>query len=132
MRTPLIKKVDCVQFYVSDLEQGIKLYRDVLGHKLIWRTNDSAGLQMPESDAEIVIQTNRKEQETDLLVDSVDSSVKYLVDAGFSVVVPAFDIQVGRCVVIDDPWGNRMVLLDLSKGKLATDSTGRVVGNVEP
>lgn len=87
---------------------------------------------MPESDTEIVIQTSRKEQETDLLVESVDSSVNYLVDAGFTVVVPAFDIQVGRCAVVKDPWGNRMVLLDLSKGKLATDSTGRVVGNVGP
>jgi lactoylglutathione lyase len=132
MRTPVIKKIDCVQFYVSDLEQGIKLYRDVLGQKLIWRTNDSAGFNMPGSDAEIVIQTSRKEQETDLLVDSVDSSVKYLMDAGFTVVAPTFDIQVGRCAVIEDPWGNRMVLLDLSKGKLITDSTRRVIGNVGP
>ncbi len=131
MRSPVIKKVDCVQFYVSNLEQGIKLYRDVLGQKMSWRTDDSAGFLMPDSDAEIVIQTSRKEQETDLLVDSVDSSVKYLMDAGFTVVVPAFDIQVGRCAVLEDPWGNRMVLLDLSKGKLATDITGRVVGNVE-
>jgi lactoylglutathione lyase len=131
MRTPVIKKVDCVQFYVSDLEQGIMLYRDVLGQKLSWRTNDSAGFLMPDSDAEIVIQTSRKEQETDLLVDSVDLSVKYLMDAGFNIVVPPFDIQVGRCAVIEDPWENRMVLLDLSKGKLATDSTGRVIGNIE-
>jgi lactoylglutathione lyase len=132
MRNPIIKNVDCVQFYVSNLEQGIKIYRDVLGQKMSWRTDDSAGFLMSESDAEIVIQTSRKEQETDLLVDSVDSTVKYLRDAGFTVVVPAFDIQVGRCAVLEDPWGNRMVLLDLSKGKLATDSTGRVVGNIEP
>jgi len=132
MRISVIRKVDCVQFYVSDLEQGIKFYRDILGQELKWRTNDSAGFQMPESDAEIVIQTSRREQETDLLVESVDSSVKYLVDAGFNMVVPPFDIQIGRCVVVDDPWGNRMVLLDLTKGKLATDSMGRIVGNITP
>ncbi|MCX6655407.1 MAG: hypothetical protein NTY03_09850 [Candidatus Bathyarchaeota archaeon] len=86
-----------------------------------------AGFQMPETDAEIVIQTNRREQETDLLVDSVDSAVKRIVDAGASLVVPPFEIQVGKCAVIIDPWGNKLVLLDLSKGMLRTDSSGKVV-----
>ena len=89
MKLLLIRKVDCVLFYVSDLESGIKFYQDTLGHTLKWRTDDSAGFQMPESDAEIVIQTSRKEQETDLLVESVESSVSYLVKAG-STVLAAF------------------------------------------
>lgn len=126
MNKPLIKKIDCVQFYVSDLESGIKFYR-ALGHSLKWRTDDSAGFQMPETDAEIVIQTNRREQETDLLVDSVDSAVKRIVDAGASLVVPPFEIRVGKCAVIIDPWGNKLVLLDLSKGMLRTDSSEKVV-----
>ena len=126
MNKPLIKKIDCVQFYVSDLESGIKFYR-ALGHSQKCRTDHSAGFQMPETDAEIVIQTNRREQETDLLVDSVDSAVKRIVDAGASLVVPPFEIQVGKCAVIIDPWGNKLVLLDLSKGMLRTDSSGKVV-----
>src|SRR5512142_1487178 len=28
-----------------------------------------------------------------------------------------------------DPWGNRLVLLDASKGMLVTDADGRIVGN---
>ena len=131
MKKPLIKKIDCVLFYVSDLESGIKFYR-ALGHCLKWRTDDSAGFQMPETDAEIVIQTNRREQETDLLVDSVDAAVKRIVDAGARLVVPPFEIQVGKCAVIIDPWGNKLVLLDLSKGTLRTDSSGRVVGHMNP
>jgi hypothetical protein len=43
--------------------------------------------------------------------------------------VPPFDIQIGRAVVIQDPWGNRFVLLDTSKGLLVTDDDGYVVGN---
>jgi len=129
MKPPLIKKVDCIQLYVPDIQSGIKFYQDKLGHKLKWRTNDSAGFLMQESESEIVIQTSRKTQETDLLVESVDSAVVTLVDAGAEVIVPAFDIQVGRCAVVLDPWGNRLVILDLSKGVLLTDSEGKVVGN---
>ncbi len=132
MKLPLIRKVDCVQLYVSDLELGIKFYQDTLGHKLKWRTDYSAGFQMPESDTEIVIQTFRKEQETDLLVDSVESSVKYLVDAGSTVIIQPFDIPVGKCAVVKDPWGNRLILLDLSKGFLVTDSEGKVIDNKKP
>ena len=128
MKLPLIRKVDCVLFYVSDLESGIKFYQDTLGHKLKWRTDDSAGFQMPESDSEIVIQTSRKEQETDLLVESAESSVSYLVKAGSTFVVQPFDIQVGKCAIVQDPWGNRLVLLDL-KGILLNDSEGKVIGN---
>jgi hypothetical protein len=43
--------------------------------------------------------------------------------------VPPFDIQIGRAVVVQDPWGNSYVLLDASKGLLATDENGRVIGN---
>jgi len=129
MNFPLIRKVDCVQFYVSDLESGIKFYQNTLGHKLKWRKEDSAGFQMSESDTEIVIQTSRKGQETDLLVESVVLSVKYLVDAGSRVIVQPFDIDVGKCAIVEDPWGNRHVLLDLSKGVLLTDSEGKVIGN---
>ena len=129
MELPLIKKVDCVLLHVHDLESGIRFYGDVLGHKLKWRTQNSAGFQMADSDSEIVIQTSRREQETDLLVESVDSDVKLLEDAGSKVRKRPFDIQVGRCAVVDDPWENRLVLIDLSKGILVTDSDGNVVGN---
>ncbi len=129
MSTPLIRKIDCILFYVSDLDSGIRFYEDKLGHKLIWRTEDSAGLQMPESDAEIVIQTARKTQETDLLVEDVEEAVKQMVEAGSSIVETPFDIRVGRCAVVDDPWGNRLVILDLSKGTLLTNGEGKVIGN---
>jgi len=40
-----------------------------------------------------------------------------------------FDIQIGLCVVVLYPWGNKLVLLDMSKGRLVTDEEGRIIGN---
>jgi predicted enzyme related to lactoylglutathione lyase len=48
--------------------------------------------------------------------------------AGGRVVVAPFDIPVGRVAVVADPFGNTLVLLDLSKGRYVTDSTGNVTG----
>jgi lactoylglutathione lyase len=129
MASPLIRKVDCLQLYVPDLEAGLVFYRDKLGHEVIWRTERAVGLRLPETDAELGLQNERPEPETDLLVASVDEAAARLVAAGGQVIVPPFDIQIGRCVVVADPWGNTLVLLDMSKGGLVTDENGRVIGN---
>lgn len=128
---PFIRKVDCVRLYVPDLEAGLAFYRDKLGHELIWRTATAAGLRLPETDAEFVIQTEEQRQEIDLLVDSADAAARFIEQAGGTVIVPPFDIQIGRCVVVEDPWGNPLVLLDTSKGLLTTDAEGNVIGNEE-
>ena len=132
MAEPLFRKVDCLQIPVPDLEAGLAFYRDRLGHRLIWRTATAAGLRLPESDAEIVLQTERPELEADLTVASADAAAEAIVAAGGRVVVRPFDIRIGRCAVIEDPWGNRLVLLDTSKGLLVTDEHGNVVGDAEP
>jgi catechol 2,3-dioxygenase-like lactoylglutathione lyase family enzyme len=126
-----LRKVDCVQVYVPDLEDGLAFYRDRLGHELIWRTDNAAGLRLPESDAELVLQTEEPRQEVDFLVDSADEAAKFMEQAGGRVIVPPFDIQIGRCVVVEDPWGNPLVLLDTSKGLLKTDANGKVIGNFD-
>ena len=127
---PLIRKVDCVRLYVPDLEAGLIFYRDQLGHELIWRTETAAGLRLPESEAELVLQTQDPRQEVDLLVDSADEAARFISQAGGRVIVPAFDIQIGRCVVVEDRWGNPLVLLDTSKGLLKTDTEGNVIRNL--
>ena len=126
----LLRKVDCIRLYVPDLEAGLSFYRDRLGHELIWRTETAAGLRLPESEAELVLQTEDQRHEVDLLVDSADEAAKQIERSGGKVTVPPFDIQIGRCVVVEDPWGNPLVLLDASKGLLATDSEGNVIGNL--
>ena len=129
---PLFRKVDCLRIYVPDLEAGLTFYRHRLGHELIWRSATAAGLRLPETDAELVIQTDEQRQEVDLLVDSADEAAEFVTQAGGKVIVLPFDIQIGRCVVVEDPWGNPLVLLDTSKGLLATDADGNVIGNMEP
>jgi predicted enzyme related to lactoylglutathione lyase len=82
---------------------------------------------MPETDAELVLQTERPGVHVDLLVDSADEAAGAVEAAGGTVVVPAFDIPVGRAVVVEDPWGNRLVLLDMRNGPLETDEHGNVL-----
>jgi predicted enzyme related to lactoylglutathione lyase len=123
----LFRKIDCIEVPVSDLDEGLVFYRDRLGHDLIWRTETSAGLRMPGSDAEIVIQTERPDLNVDFLVSSADEAAATFREAGGRIVFGPFDIPIGRCCVVEDPWGNRLVLLDTSKGLLVTDSSGVVL-----
>ena len=126
---PLIQKVDCVRLYVPDLDSGLAFYGEQLGHELIWRTEHAVGLRMPDTDAEIVLHTEQQELEIDFKVRSADAAAVRFVQAGGKIVVPPFDIQIGRCAVVQDPWGNQFVLLDTSKGLLITDAEGNVIGN---
>ena len=74
----------------------------------------------------------RPQPETDLLVDSAGEAAHRIVAGGGMVVVPPFDIAVGRCAGARDPWGNVLVVLDLSKGAFVTDDDGNVIGTQAP
>lgn len=128
----LLRRVDCVRLPVANLESGLAFYRDALGLELVWRDGDSAGLRMPVDGTEIVIHTGGGGPETDLLVNSADEAARIITEAGGSVSVDPFDIRIGRCCVVCDPWGNELVLLDFSKGLLQTDGQGNVTGNLPP
>jgi predicted enzyme related to lactoylglutathione lyase len=127
-KMPLFHKIDCIRLPVTDLAAALAFYRDRLGHRLIWRTEHAAGLGMPDTDAEIVLHTEDEGEEIDFLVDSADEAASQFVAAGGKIIAPPFDIQIGRCVVVQDPWGNNYVLLDMSKGSLQTDANGNVIG----
>ena len=118
--------MDAVQIIVPDLDAGLAFYRDDLGHELRWRTETSAGLAMPDSDTELVLTTTLSQQETDLLVQSADEAADRFVEAGGTVIGPPANIPVGRVTVVQDPWGNKLVLLDLTKGTFDTDPDGNV------
>lgn len=124
---PLAHKVDCIRVPVPTLAEGLAFYRDKLGHALIWRTETAAGLRLPETDTELVLQTERPGLEVDLLVASADTAAERFVAAGGELMMPVFDIPIGRCAVVRDPWGTVLVLLDMSKGPLVTDGDGRVI-----
>jgi len=123
----LFDKVDCLSLPVPDLTAALEFYRDKLGHSLIWRTEAGAGLRLSGSEAELVLRTDTRPPETDLKVASADDAAARFVAAGGTIVVSPFDIKIGRCVVVADPWGNELVLLDQSKGLLCTDADGNVI-----
>jgi len=131
MPSPLLRKVDCIRLSVKDLDSGIVFYRDKLGLKLFWKTQHAVGLLMPDDTTEIILHTKPKAPEIDLKVQSADDAACQFKEAGGEVVIPPFDIQIGRCVVVRDPWGSELVLLDTSKGLLETDPEGNVIGNTQ-
>ena len=130
MRTqPLLRRIDAVTVPVPDLDAGLDVSRDRLGHEMLWR-NDAigqAGLGLPGSDSEIVLATRQK-YEPNWLVSSAGEAAEVIVAAGGRVVAGPEEIAVGKLVVTEDPFGNVLVLLDLSKGRYVTDDTGRVTG----
>ena len=127
---PLFRKLDNLLLTVPDLDAAIAFYRDRLGHPLIWRDDDAAGFALPDTDAELVVHTAIG-PESDILVEDVDEAVVAFVGAGGEIVEPPFDIAIGRCARLRDPFGNPIVILDQSKGRLKTAPDGAVIG-VEP
>ncbi|MET0694793.1 MAG: VOC family protein [Propionibacteriaceae bacterium] len=127
--TPLLRLVDAVTVAVPDLDAGLRFYADELGHQLLWRHDaiGQAGLRLPDSETEIVLST-RTAYAPNWLVTSVDEAVADIVAAGGRVVVGSVAIPVGRLAVVADPFGNELVLLDLSAGRYRTDPAGNVVG----
>lgn len=126
--TGIIKNIDCVQLYVTDLDEGIKYYKDGMGLKLLWRADKSVGLGMENGVAELVLQTERKQIEVDFLVESVEDALTKITEAGGSVKNGPFDIPIGKSAVVVDKWENEYVILDMSKGKYITDVDGNVTG----
>jgi len=135
--SPLLRLVDAVTIPVPDLDEGLRFYRDQLGHQLLWRNNDigQAGLLLPDSTTEIVLSTDVGYAPT-WLVASLDEALDDITAAGGRVVDQPRTIPVGRLALGADPFGNRLVLLDLSEGRYVTnaahDAAHEVVGVIKP
>ena len=127
MKTPLFKKVDCISLKVPDLDEGLDFYQKKLGHKLNWKAETMAGLSLPDDSSELVLHTDERPMETDFLVESVPEAVEKFKTAGGTVIAGPFEIKIGLCVVVKDPWGNKFIMLDLSKGLLSVDSDKNVI-----
>ena len=126
---PLLQYVDAVTVPVPDLEQGMAFYRDALGHQLLWRNEAAgqAGLRTPGSGTEIVL-TTRRSYEPDWKVASADLAAEVFGANGGRVLVEPMDIPIGRLAIVEDPFGNRLVLLDSTKGTYDTNESGAVIG----
>ena len=125
----LTRSIGSIQFQVADLDTALYFHRDKLGHEVRWRTETHVALTIPDGKPEIVLQTDRDEPETGLIVGSVIDAVANFLAVGGRVVASPFDIQISRCPILDDPRGNRLVLVDSTDGPLKIDKNGWVIGN---
>lgn len=128
--SPVLRMVDAVMVAVPDLDQGLAFYRGRLGHDLIWRNDQlgQAGLRLPDAETELVLCVAPQPGPT-WLVTSVPEAVAAFQRAGGKTLSGPEEIPVGRLAVVADPFGNSLVLLDLSKGHYATDDLGHVTGS---
>jgi lactoylglutathione lyase len=116
----MFKKIDCVMIRIDDVAAGEKFYSEVFGLKPLWREGGSVGLALPESDTEIVLHNNSAiphRVEVHYLVDNVVMAVKQHAENGCRVLTPPFDVLIGKCAVIQDPFDTTICLLDLTSGK---------------
>ncbi|MFN7023437.1 MAG: VOC family protein [Pseudorhizobium sp.] len=126
MTQPLFQTVDCVLLRVANLEEALTFYRDRLGHKLIWKSDVAAGLAFPSSATELVLHT-KTGPEVDLLVEDLDKALARFQAAGGELLQGPFELPIGKGAVVQDPFGNVLVLLDLrSVGAGCGDDLGMV------
>lgn len=128
----LFKYVDCIELYVPDLQAGVDYYCKSLGLKVLWKSDTTIGLGMDDGITEVVIQNERSEMNVDFKVDSVINAVTELVKAGGQVLYGPFDVPIGKCAVVKDPWNNKYVILDTTKGTYITDDEGNIIGQNHP
>jgi predicted enzyme related to lactoylglutathione lyase len=122
---PVLKRVDAVLVKVPDIQQGLDFYREQLGMQTVWKKEDMAAVRL--GDSELVLST-KLDPEVDFLVESVEQAVKVFENAGGKMIVAPEDIPVGKVAVVEDPFGNKLTLVDLSKGSYQTNASSNVTG----
>ena len=114
-----LKKIDCVMIRVADTRTAAEFYTGVFGLHRSWEDDTAIGLVFPESDAEIVVHTDANipsDVEVHYMVDDVVEATEAFVAGGCRILVEPFDIVIGKCAVIADPFGTRLCILDTTRG----------------
>lgn len=122
----IFENVDCVSFYVDNLDEGIKYYSS-LGLKLLWRASKSCGMGLDNDITEVVLVTEHNPI-VDFKVEDVNKALKSIIEAGGVLVYGPFDIDIGKCAVVKDKWNNEYCILDMTNGKYTTDEKCNVTG----
>jgi predicted enzyme related to lactoylglutathione lyase len=122
---PVLKKINAVLVKVPSIQEGLDFYREQLGLQTFWKKEDIASVHL--GDGQLVMSTTL-DPETSILVESVEHAAKVFVSAGGKVVSPLEDIDVGKLAIVEDAFGNRLTLVDFSKGFYTMDQSGNVTG----
>jgi glyoxylase I family protein len=114
----VLRKIDCVMVKVENLDAARQFYERVLGLTHLWSNAHSIALGMRDCDAEIVLHDDPqipRECSVHYLVSDVRAAAAKLSSAGCSVMVAPFEVQIGMCAVLRDPFENLLNLIDMSK-----------------
>jgi len=122
---PVLKKINAVLVRVPSIQEGLNFYREQLGLQTFWKKATIASVHL--GDGQLVMSTTL-DPETNILVESVEHAVRAFETAGGRAVSPPEDIDVGKLVVVEDAFGNRLTLVDFSKGFYTMDKSGTVTG----
>jgi len=104
---------------VPDVPSAAEFYVDVLGLHPIWQDGTTVGLGFPESDTEVVLHDRvdiPDQVDVHYLVDDVIDAVRFLEQRGCVIVAEPFDIAIGKCAVLCDPFGISLSILDMTNG----------------
>ena len=130
----MLRKIDCVMLHADDLDAAVSYYQTVFGLRLHWRAESQAGLGMLETDAEIVLYSGDAlppGASAHYLVDNVIGTIEQLTRQGCAILVEPFEIAIGQCAVISDPFGNTLSILDMTNGPLP-EGLGLPTKDAEP
>lgn len=117
-----LRKIDCIMVRVANVDKARDFYVRVFRMIPVWKdtyTPGAAGLRFPESDAEIVLHNVPDipaRVDVTYLVDDVVAAVVALKAEGCNIVEPPFEVVMGKCAVIVDPFGTPMTIIDMTRG----------------
>lgn len=122
---PIFKKINAILVKVPSIQEGLDFYHKQLGLQIFWKKGNIASVRL--GNGQLVMSTTL-DPETNILVESVDHAAEVFVRAGGKVVSPPEDIDVGKLVIVEDPFGNHLTLVDFSKGFYKMDEFSNVIG----
>ena len=120
----MLQKIDSITIHVRDAAEASDFYSEVFGLQPLWKDdqNASAGLTFPDRNSEVILYSDTVrpgEIEVNYLVEDVISAIQKYIDQGCTLAVEPFDVNMGKCAVIQDPFGIRLCIID--KSNAATD-----------
>ena len=111
-------KLAFVYYPVKDLPGALEFYRDVLGLEVAWRMGEAIGLNIPDSQAGVLIDSYEpngpRRAGAVFEVDSVDAFWEEH-HTRLRFVQEPMDVPGGRWAIFLDPSGNEVRITDESR-----------------
>ncbi len=114
-----IQKVDAVMYLVDDIYDAAKFYEEALGLRRGWTDDENGmiGMLFPGNDTELVLHMDKSLPNPNISyqVRDVEDFVQRYREQGYRVLGDPFDIRCGKCALLENPYGARIEIMDLTK-----------------